>query len=131
MKKIIISLTLISFFNFIGCSSIQHTFFTANEYVDYEKENGKPKEIWVFTNDTLTYHFADWGYNVVNDTLKGKGTQVVDGDEVPYQGSIPLQDISEIETTDQGYGTVYTIIGAVLGALMAGFWIWWGEENKN
>lgn len=104
MKKIIISLTLLSFFNFYGCftSADIPKAATPDNYIKYEQEEGKPSEIYVVTKDILTYHFEDSGYNIVNDTLFGEGAEVVDavGTEIPFKGNIPIQNIANIQWTE-------------------------------
>ena len=98
MKKIIITGSIISFLNFIGCALYEVTeSLPPYEYIKYEQTEGKPKEIYVLTENESEYHFGYLGYNIVNDTLRGRGTQVVDGSEIPFNGSIPVEEIRIIE----------------------------------
>lgn len=104
MKRKIISITILSFFNFIGCG---HTTEVINptEYNEYEKENGQPSGIVVVLNDSVKYHFNSKEYSIDNDTLFGKGVEVINDSEIPFDGNIPMNRIKSIsvEETNKSY----------------------------
>lgn len=119
MKKIIISLTCIFFFNFVSCRSLHYEdmILSSDEYVKYEQTEGKPEEIYIYTKDSLKYHFSSWMYDVKNDSMYAEGPQIINGTEVPFKGYIPLQNINSIEWTEQkqsgtllGSGIIFIMI---------------------
>lgn len=104
MKKEIISIANLSFLNLIGCGYTTET-INPNEYDKYEKENGQPSGIYVMSEDSVKYHFVGQEYSIVNDTLFGRGVQLTNGSEIPFDGNIPINKIKSIsvEEPDRGY----------------------------
>ena len=114
MRKIISSLSFLLFILFVCCSPYEHITLKPDEYVDYEKTEGKPNEIYVITNDSLKYHFESWMFNIKDDSMYAEGPQIVNGTEVQFQGYIPLQNIATIEWTEQTNYSTYSAWGLMI-----------------
>ena len=79
--------------------------------------------IFIITKDNNRYHFGDWGYQIKNDTLYGKGLKVNPNGEEPFDGKIAMDDISHFEVEEaEPLATIGVAIGVaafvtiVLGA---------------
>ena len=111
MKKIIISLTIVSFLNLIGCYYQEQ--MNPGEYTFNENSTMK-----ITTKDTV-YNFKGNDYSLVNDTLIAKVSKKLDRTtSVISNIAIPVEDIEEveIERTD-ALATTGLVIGITLGAL--------------
>lgn len=116
-KKIITYLLLLSFLNYIGCSST--VFVTVDEYNQKVLEENPPSEIFITTNDNTKYHFSnDEYYYFRNDTLfaKGKipvyrlenGEKIETGRMATIEGILPSEDIYSMEESGKDSITVIT-----------------------
>ena len=109
MRKIIITITLISFFNLIGCYYQEQ--MNPGEYNYDESE-----KIWLTTKDT-TYIIGAKDYYLENDTLfatlsKKLNTQKTQKTNV----EIPVANIEsvEVERSDT-LATIFTVFGVLVG----------------
>jgi len=127
MKRIIIAITTISFLNLIGCYSLETISFP--EYQKIERENGKPKEIFISAKDSAKYYFDDREYNIRNDTLVGKGIIIVSDVEQPFEGNIPLTEIESFQLEEiNSIATIALIAGIVVAFV---FTIALGKSMEN
>jgi hypothetical protein len=109
-KKIFIYLLIIAFLNYLGCTSLN---VVSTGEVKEKLESGTYyQELFLITKDNNRYHFGKWGYHIENDTLIAKGLKVNMNGEVPFEGKIPLEDISYFEVEE--LNTLSTV-GLVLG----------------
>ena len=76
-------------------------------------------DIFIITKDNNRYHFGDWGYQIKNDTLYGKGLKVNPNGEEHFDGNIAMDDIShfEVEETDP-MATTGVILGIAAFAMI-------------
>lgn len=116
MKKIIISLTLISFLNLVGCYYQEQ--MNPTEYKYDEKE-----ELWLTTKDT-TYVLGKNDYQYQNDTLFATLSKKLDRETTLKTNiEIPIEDVEsvEVERTD-----VIATIGLTVVIILAVPVISWG-----
>jgi len=114
-KKIIIYCTIIAFINYLGCTTLN---IASKDEVKQELESGTYyQNLYIVTNDNNRYHFGDWGYRIKNDTLYGKGLKINLNGKEPFEGNIPLDDISYFEVEE---GDAMASIGLVLGIAAIG-----------
>jgi hypothetical protein len=110
-KKLICNLLVIALINLFGCYTTE--LVKPDEYMKYEKESGKPKEIFVIKKDSSKYHFNSWEYLVDEDTLSGKGTLIVNDHRDTFEGDIALSDIESIQWAESNMAiTVLSLVGA-------------------
>jgi len=123
LKKYITCFLVLTFLNYVGCYS--------SEVITNEKLNNGTAhidtndEIYFTTNDLTRYHFAAYHYQVVNDTIYGEGTLQKNGNEVPFDGKIAMNEINSIEQyqIDSGTTTGLTLGIMAVGVLAAGLLI--------
>ncbi|MDH3267397.1 MAG: hypothetical protein OEM46_00945 [Ignavibacteria bacterium] len=129
MRIEVITITILSFLNFISCGYRIES-FNPNEYNEFEKENGKPSEICVELNDSVKYHFADWGYNILNDTLYGNGIQVINDSDITVNGKIPINEVKSIsvERPNRGYYFIGFLTIVVPIAILISWAIAWNNN---
>jgi len=129
MRKEFITITILSFLNFISCG---YTIESLNptEYNEFEKDNGKSSEIYVELNDSVKYHFADSGYNILNDTLYGNGTQVINDTNITFNGKIPINEVKSIsvESPNRGYYFIGFLTIVVPIAILISWAIAWNNN---
>ena len=82
---------------------------TIKEEVDRGTLHG---DIFIITKDNNRYHFGDWGYQIENDTLYGKGLKINPNGEEPFDGKIAMDNISHFEVEE---GDPAATVGVVLG----------------
>jgi len=110
MKKLTISFLIISLFNYLACTTLN---VVSKKSIEEEMEHGTLSgEIYIITIDNNRYHFGDWGYRIENDTLYGKGLKINPNGEEPFEGKIPLNNISHFEVEE---GDALATTGLVLG----------------
>ena len=128
----IISMVLVvSLMNLIGCYSYKSV--TLREYKQIEEEKGKPKTIYVLKGSNEEYHFSNKSYTIENDTLYGRGLKVVNHEKQPFEGKIPIADITLIKLSEFDSGiTVLTILGIILTVSLiyiVSSWSSWGSKK--
>lgn len=109
MKKIIITLTIISFMNLIGCYSY-HTISKdelnqAEEYSDLQ----------VITKNKYVYEFDEGNYTISKDSIYGSGNlKLIKGKKVykEYEGSIHFEDVEKLGM--EGFDAMATIIAVAV-----------------
>jgi hypothetical protein len=124
LKKYIIGLLILSILNFTACysSEIMHKEdFEAGELkIDFSEE------LYITTKDSTRYHFLPPNFQIVNDTLYGKGTIEQFSQTIPFQGSIAIQDITSYEQSSLntvatvGLSTGVIVIVAVVAIVAIG-----------
>lgn len=93
MKKIIITLTIISFMNLIGCYSYQTI---SREELNQAEEY---KDLQVITKNKYIYEFDESNYTISEDSIYGSGNlKLIRGKKVykDYEGSINFEDVEEL-----------------------------------
>lgn len=118
VRKIFISLVLLSFLNYLGCYSSE--IITKNEVDQGLKKINLDEEISISTKDYNSYRFGAHQYQIQNDTLSGTGVITKLGKQIPFKGKIAMNDIVSIEqkSTD-AVATIGLVLGiAALGALI-------------
>jgi hypothetical protein len=126
MKKILSSILVVSLLNLFGCYTTE--LVKPDEYVKYEEESGKPKDIYVNLNDSLKYHFYVWQFNTAGDTLFGQGSKISDDIEQPFKGNIQVENIESVQWEESNttlsvlfvIGVLTTLAIALLIAALAG-----------
>jgi len=117
LKDIITCILILAIINLItGCYSFRSA--TLSEYKQFEKEEGKPKEIYVKTKDNLWYHFTNFNYRIESDTLYGWGKILLEDWEEPSSINIPISNIESlgIEKKDM-VRTYFAYAGIVLAVI--------------
>jgi hypothetical protein len=115
--KLISLILIISIINLIGCYSSEAV--TLREYRKIEEEKGKPEKIYVLKGSNEEYHFAKSGYTIENDTLYGRGLKVVNHEKQPFEGKIPITDITSIELSEFDAGTTVLVILGIAALVFA------------
>ena len=115
--KLISLMLIISLINLFGCYSSEVV--TLREYEKIEKEKGKPETIYVLKGSNEEYHFAKEGYTIENDTLYGRGLKVVNNEKQPFEGKIPVEDITTIELSKFDAGTTVLVILGIVALVFA------------
>ena len=64
---------------------------------EYEYSGGIPSDILVRLNNLKEYRFATGGYVIKEDSLYGKGFELVNDSHQPFEGTIPLSQIESIQ----------------------------------
>ena len=119
MKKLTRIFLVISLFNYLACTTLN---VATKESVTEEIENGTLRsDIYIITKDNNRYHFGEWGYQIVDDTLIGKGLKINLNGEEPFEGKIPLNDISHFEVEE---GDPFATTGLVLGIAALGLLVY-------
>lgn len=93
MKKIIITLTIISFMNLIGCYSYQTI---SREELNQAEEY---KDLQVITKNKYIYEFDESNYTISEDSIYGSGNLKLISDEKvykDYEGSINFEDVEKL-----------------------------------
>jgi hypothetical protein len=129
MRKEVITVTILSFLNFVSCGYTTES-LNPNEFNDFEKENGKPSEIYVELNDSMKYYFSDGDYNILNDTLYGDGTQVTNDSDLILNRKIPISEVKSIsvETPNRGYYFIGFLTIVVPIAILISWAITWNDN---
>ena len=123
MKKIIITVTILSLLNMIGCYYYEQMNPVDFNYLDKE-------DIRVTTKDT-TYNLSGNDYYFESDTLFVSLTKKLDKQtKLKFKQSIPLREIEvvELEKTD-AVATIFTSLGIFVGIL--GFMILLNYLNND
>jgi hypothetical protein len=117
MKKLTIIFLVISLFNYLACTTLN---VATRESIEEDIKQGTlQSELYVITKDNNRYHFGEWGYQVVDDTLIGKGLKINLNGEEPFEGKIAMVDIShfEVKETDT-MATVGLVLGIAAAAVL-------------
>ena len=107
---------MISFLNFVGCSSLETV--TKKEYDEDKNEIDFSKELYVTTNDNIRRHFLPGEYAIKNDTLFYQGAVENNDGESTLSRSIPMENIVSFEQNSidalNTTGLVLTIVAVGL-----------------
>ena len=110
-KKLITSILVVALLNLLGCYSSE--LVNVTEYKQIE-EGKISDDIRVITKDSLEYHFTESDVYVENDTLYGKGKEILYNKEKPFDGKIALSDIESIQFEYlNGVTTALLVLGIV------------------
>lgn len=93
MKKIIITITILSLLNLLGCYSY-HTI--SKEELDQAEEY---RDLQVITKNKYIYEFDEGNYTISEDSIYGTGNlKLVMGKKVykDYEGSINFEDVEKL-----------------------------------
>jgi len=109
-KKLSVCFLIICLFNYLACTTLN---VASKESIEEEVESGTlHSEIYIITKDNNRYHFGDWGYQIENDTLYGKGLKINPNGEETFDGKIAMDNISHLEVEE---GDTAATVGVVLG----------------
>jgi hypothetical protein len=111
IKKYLVYFLLLSIINFIGCYSFETIRGTE---IKNELERDNRRDLTIVTKDYKEYQFDSFMYTVVNDSLLGTGTLLRLNKEIPYQGKIAVNDITDIEFKNTN---IIGSIGMILGVI--------------
>jgi hypothetical protein len=129
--KIISAALVVTLMNLTGCYSYNSV--TLREYKKIEEKKGKPETIYVLQGSNEEYHFSNMGYKIENDTLYGRGLKVVNHEKQPFEGKIPLAEITSIRLSEFDSGTtVLAILGIILTVSLVyivSAWSSWGSKK--
>lgn len=95
VNKILIMLLIISFLNFVGCSSLETV--TKKEYDEDKDEIDFSKELYVTTKDNIRRHFLPGEYAIKNDILFYQGAVENNDGDSTLSRSIPMENIVSFE----------------------------------
>jgi hypothetical protein len=136
-KKLISSILVVALLNLVGCYStaIVHP----NQFKMNEKKGDNPSEIIVRLSNHKEYLFGIGRYIITEDSLYGKGAELVNDNYRPFEGSIPISQIQSIEYEKKDSGkTTSLIVISVLGGLLiigillaVGFAVGLGESSPS
>ena len=108
-RKHFVLLIIISLINYVGCYSYEQV---RGSDIREELEQDNQRELYIVTKDYINYHFDCNMYSVKNDSLLGIGTFYQLNREMPFNGKIALNDITDIKI--KNINTIGSI-GMVLG----------------
>jgi len=119
-RKILIALIMMSFLNYVGCSSSE--VITKKELDEGTAQIDTNEEIYCTTKDSIRYYFPKWSYQIVDDTLYGEGTVQNARREMPFNGQLAIDEITSFEQTqvDAGATTGLTLTIMAVGVLAVG-----------
>lgn len=130
-QKIVVTILVFSLLNLFGCYSFNS--ITVDEYEKFELEEGTPEEIYVKTKDNQWYHFTNYNYYIVNDTLRGNGRVLINGWENAPNSKIALCDIESIGVEDMNMYTTSLLVAigilGVLGVIFAFIWLFTSDKT--
>ena len=116
-KKHFVFLIIITFANYIGCSSFKNISGQAIRE-EVKKHNDMPLKI--ITKDYKEYQFDSYMYSVKNDTLSGVGKIIHLKKESSFNGKIAVTDIIELKYKSENiFGSLAIVLGIVSVALLA------------
>lgn len=116
-KKHFVFLIIITFTNYIGCSSFKNISGPAIKE-EINKHNDIPLNI--ITKDYKEYQFNSYMYSVKNDTLSGVGKIIHLTKESPFNGKIAVAEIIELKYKNENiFGSLGIVLGIVSVALLA------------
>ena len=117
MKKVIIVITILAFFNLSGC-------YYQEQMNPSKYKYDKNEELWLTTKDT-TYILGGKDYHLENDTLFATVSKKIDKQTMlKTNAEIPVENIEsiEIERTDTP-ATILLGLGIVVGVFVLAFLI--------
>jgi len=115
-RKILISLLVVSLFNYIGCYSYETISFT--EFENELKADDVSKELFINTSDLKKYHCSKDFLEVHEDSIKVKGKIVIREDyEEPFTGKLAIKDIESIEISNLDALATILLVGSVAGCV--------------
>jgi hypothetical protein len=125
-KKLISSLLVVALLNLVGCYSTE--IVSPNEYKEYVERGDIPSEILVRLINFKEYRFATGGYVFKEDSLYGKGFELVNDSYQPFEGSIPFSQIESIQYEESNTVATYLLLGIiVVPFILMMVWVVWGE----
>lgn len=121
MKKSIITVTILSFLNMLGCYSY-HT-ITKEELNQAEEYNN----LQVITKNKYVYEFDEGNYTIGEDSIYGSGNlKLIKGKKVyeNYEGSIKFENVEKVRMDKLDLGTTILVIAIpviIIAIAMANF----------
>jgi hypothetical protein len=117
LRKILIGSIIISFINYIGCYSLE--VINKNDIEENRFQLDISKELYLTTKDSLRYHFLPANFQIVDDTLYGKGSIENPSSTIPFQGKIAFIDITSFEQrTPDTIATIGLSVGIITVGLV-------------
>ena len=112
-KKLITSLLVVAFLNFVGCYSTE--IVSPTQYKEYEYKGGVPDDIIVKTSNLKEYRFAKGKYSIKADSLYGIGFERVNDNYQTFKGTIPLSQIESIQYDEKNTtATTLLVVGIII-----------------
>ena len=108
-SRIITYFLLFSLPVYFGCSSMMP--ISRTEWDQITCEENQTDEIRILTRNGYSYNLYCSSVKFVNDSLCGTGYRKTNYGNVPYEGSIALKDISEIQTDQFDLEVTLILIG--------------------
>jgi hypothetical protein len=97
----------------IGCATLE---IASKKTIIEDVEKGEaPIKLYVITKDDNRYRF--WSYEIKNDTLYGEGVMMLTNNERPYEGKIPMDNISHFEVVKYRVQTGWLIVAGGVVAI--------------
>ena len=118
MKKIIITLTILSILNFIGCYSYKE--ITKDEFISSEEK----LDLHVKTKNQYLYRFHEGDYSANKDSIYGSGkfldTKLIQAKYNNFSGSIQLEDIETLKFDEFDATLTILSVTVVVGLVVLG-----------
>ena len=116
-KELVSSILVIALLNFLSCTSTSTLTKIPDEYIQYEKEKGKPEEIFLITNDNERYRFNSWNYNINDNSFWGNG-YLINGNEKSTLLRIPYTKIKLIQWEEYNEKATAVVAVLIVGAII-------------
>ena len=117
MKKIIISTTIISFLNLIGCYS---TNVVSKNILITDNHEKNISNLTIVTNESEKFELTEATYNVINDTLHVNGLKPGANFAEQVKYNVALTDIEHLELSELNTLATVGIVSLVVAAITAG-----------
>lgn len=120
LRKILIGSIILSFLNYVGCYSLE--VINKNDIEENRSQIDIGEELYIITKDSLRYHFLPANFQIVKDTLYGKGSIENPSSTIPFQGKIAFSDITSLEQrTPDTIATIGLSVGIIaVGVVVLG-----------
>jgi hypothetical protein len=123
MKKIIISITIISFLNLIGCYSSK---VISKDILIIENQEQKFNDLTIVNNESKRFEFTQGTYQVVNDTLFVNGLKPGANFMEQLDFNIALSDIEHLELDELNTLATVGFVSLIVATITAGIILYIG-----
>jgi len=128
MKKIIISITIISFLNLIGCYSSK---VVSKDILPTDNQEKNINDLTIVTKKSERIELNEGTYNVINDTLYVNGLKPGANFMEQVNYNIALTDIEHLELSELNTLATVGIVSFVVAAITAGVILVIGLNKLN
>ena len=128
MKKIIISLTIVSFLNLIGCYSSE---VVSKDILFTENHEAKINDLTIITIESERLEVNDGTYKVENDTLHVKGLKPGSNFAEQVDFNIALSDIEHLELNELNTPATVGLVSLIVATITAGVILVIGLNKLN